>query len=505
MERKSNNKHEVILEMKGITKRFPGVLALENVDFSLRQGEIHALVGENGAGKSTLMKVLGGAYRADEGEILFEGEPLILNNPSDAIQHKIGIIYQEFNLVSTLDIAHNMFLGREPQDAVGTLKKKEMYEKSTEILARLGLTNIDCRTKVRHLSVAVQQLVEIGKAVFQDVRVLVMDEPTAVLTDRESEQLFDLMLNLKARGISIIYISHRLEEVIRLCDRITVLRDGRNAGELDNQQHMINKDVIVSHMVGRELGDYYPFKTHEITNEILLDVRGITAPGVFEDISFQLHEGEILGFAGLVGAGRSEIMEALFGVRKIMSGEVYIKGERVQVNNPENAIAHGIGFVPEDRKRDGLVLGMPLSDNMVMASLNDIAVGGHILKRKKKNIVNDVTQSLNIRPPQVERKAQNFSGGNQQKGVIAKWLAINPRILILDEPTRGIDVGAKIEIYNIVNELAKNGLGVIVVSSELPELMGICDRVLVIREGMLSGEFTRSEFEEERIMNAATV
>lgn len=499
-----NVNDDFVLRMKNITKTFPGVVALNDVSFNLKKGEIHALVGENGAGKSTLMKILGGVYTPDKGEIEIKGKPVTITCPHDAMDNKVSVIYQEFNLVPALSIAENLFLGKEI--VKGTLKnldKEEMIKQAENVMARLGIENIDCSQEVRNLSVAVQQLVEVGKAIFNNNDILVMDEPTAVLTENETKTLFKLVKGLKEKGISVIYISHRLEEVIELSDRITILRDGEFVSTLDNSNKSVSKDEIVRLMVGRSLKDYFPEKEDVNYDDTVLEVKNLTSKGLFENISFSLKKGEILGFAGLVGAGRTEIMKALFGSIKTDEGEIFLEGKKVSINSPSEAKRLGIGFVPEDRKREGVVLKMNLGENICLPNHDKINKFGHIFISKKRKLVDKFIKGLSIRPPLPERLVRDFSGGNQQKAVIAKWLAINPKVMILDEPTRGIDVGAKVEIYSIINKLAKEGVGIIVISSELLELMGICDRVIVIHEGSISGEFKKGSYDQEKIMRAA--
>lgn len=494
---------DTILKMKGITKCFPGVVALDHVDFELKRGEMHALVGENGAGKSTLMKILGGVYMPESGEIEVNGKKTVIATPTDSIDNKIGVIYQEFNLVPTLNVAENMFLGREKVRGWGHLSRSEMEQMASQAMAKLGVSEFGMKTKVKDMSVAMQQLVEIGKAMFNDIDILIMDEPTAVLTERETERLFEIVSNLKAKGISIIYISHRLEEVIALCDRMTILRDGKIIETIDNQNHDTEKNFIVSKMVGRELGSYFPPKTAKASDEIALEVRGLTKKGMYDDVSFVARKGEILGVSGLVGAGRTEIMKSIFGVIKPDSGEILIEGKPVRVKNPGQAKQAGIALVPEDRKREGVVLGMSLKDNICLPNHNQICHFGKINRRIQSELADKYISDLQIRPGDPERQIKNFSGGNQQKGVIAKWLVAHPKIMILDEPTRGIDVGAKVEIYDIINSLAAEGTAVIVVSSELLELLGICDRILVVNAGRISGEFDREHFSQDKIMQAS--
>lgn len=497
---------DIILRMKNISKAFPGVQALKNVNFDLKKGEVHALVGENGAGKSTLMKILGGVHLADEGEIELNGKTVQILNPRDALDHKISIIHQELNLVPTLNVSENVFLGKEIiKKGTRSVDKKLMREKTKELLESLGLsieTNYD--VPVRYLSVAQQQLVEIGKALFNETNILVMDEPTSVLTGKETEILFNLINKFKEEGMAIVYISHRLEEVITISDRITILRDGELITTLDNRDKNVSKDEIVAHMIGRSIEDYYPDRSYDhINGEVVLEVNNLTAKGVFEDVSFQVRKGEILGFAGLVGAGRTEIMKAIFGDLHFDSGEIFLNGVKKRIRSTTEAIKEGIVLVPEDRKQEGLILLMSLADNISLPNTDRITSLGTILRRKKTNLAEEYVEKLSIRPPLINRPIQNFSGGNQQKAVIAKWLATDPKLIILDEPTRGVDVGAKSEIYSLVNELTRTGVGIVFVSSELPELLGVCDRILVVHEGRITGEFRKEEATEEKIMRAA--
>lgn len=493
---------KTVLSMKGITKIFPGVTALNSVNFNLNKGEVHALVGENGAGKSTLMKVLGGVYIPNEGEIEINGAPANITNPRDAINNKISIIYQEFNLVDELTVWENIFLGKELVHAA-SLNKKTMRIKSKKILEDLCMNEININSKVRDLSVAQKQLVEIGKALFNETTILVMDEPTSVLTQRETEILFNLIRDLKEEGISIIYISHRLEELIEISDRITVLRDGQFIQTLENQNRDISKDEIIRLMVGRSLKDYFRERKTGISNEVVLEVKKLTKKGLFRDISFSLRKGEILGFAGLVGAGRTEIMKSIFGDLKYDSGDILIEGNIKTIKSPRDAIKEGVVLVPEDRATEGLVLLMTLADNIVLPNLEKISMLGTPIRKKKNNMVNEYINKLSIRPGLPNRQVKSFSGGNQQKAVISKWLAKDPKVIILDEPTRGVDIGAKSEIYALIQSLSESGTGIIFVSSELPELLGMCDRIITIHQGEIKGEFDKKEATQEIIMRAA--
>ncbi len=496
---------DIVLSMKGITKIFPGVTALSKVNFNLKKGEVHALVGENGAGKSTLMKVLGGVYMPNEGEIEINGEPANITNPRDALDKKVSIIYQEFNLVDELSVWENIFLGKELINKAKTsLDKRTMREKSKEILENLCLNDINVNTRVGNLSVAQKQLVEIGKALFNETSILVMDEPTATLTQKETDVLFDLIKNLKAEGISIIYISHRLEELAGISDRVTVLRDGQFIDTLDNQNKDISKDEIIRLMVGRSLKDYFRERQAEMSDKVILEIQGLTKKDVFNDISFKLREGEILGFAGLVGAGRTEVMKAIFGDLRYDSGKIILDGNEKTIKSTHDAIKEGIVLVPEDRAKEGLVLLMSLADNIVLPNLEKISILGAPIKKRKYNMANEFISKLSIRPALPNRLVSSYSGGNQQKAVISKWLTRNPKVIILDEPTRGVDIGAKSEIYTLIQSLSEAGAGIIFISSELTELIAMCDRIVVIHQGEATGEFNKEEATQEMIMRAAT-
>lgn len=491
-----------LLRMEGISKQFAGVMALKNVHFDLRAGEVHALMGENGAGKSTLIKVLSGVYRPTAGEIYINGQKAALANAGDALKAGVGTIYQEFNLVPSLSIAENIFLGKELKKG-GCLDRQRMIERANELMKQMGFEKTNSAQRVSTLSVAQQQMVEILKSLFNDSRILVLDEPTAVLTDRESERLFEMIRTLRERGVGIIYISHRLEEVLSLADRITVLRDGEYVGTLDNSQGTVTKEQLVSMMVGRTLSAYYP-KRASMLGETVLKVCKLYKKGVYQDISFELHKGEILGITGLVGAGRTEVVKSLFGALSYDSGELFLDGESIEVRTPRQAMDRGIAFIPENRKEEGLVLDSSIQDNMMMASESQVCTHGVMNRKKIHQFVRHSFESLDIRPAEPLKIARNFSGGNQQKAIIAKWIAINPKILILDEPTRGIDINAKAEIYKLMNRLVEEGMSIVMVSSEMPEIIGMCDRVLVMAEGRITGEFERKDFSQERIMAAAS-
>jgi ABC-type sugar transport system ATPase subunit len=497
-----------LLEMRSITKEFPGVRALDGVTFDLYEGEFHALVGENGAGKSTLMKVLSGVYPAGtyDGEIVVGGEVKHFKNVRDAENAGIAIIFQELSLVKELTVAENIFLGREPSK-FGVINWIELYFKAGELLRELGLP-INPKTPVGNLGIGSQQLVEIAKALSQQAKILVLDEPTAALTESEVETLFGILRELKARGVGMIYISHKLDEVFRMSDRITVLRDGKTVGTDAAKDLTIEK--VIARMVGREVGDIFPKTAHEF-GETALEVRNLTAfeietnKKLVDDISFSVRRGEVLGIAGLMGAGRSELLMSIFGAHQgKVSGEIVVEGRKVSINSPAEAIQEGIGFVTEDRKRFGLILDQTIANNMTLAGLRQIS-GAFLTHQMRENAAAQRSmRDLRVKANSPMTIAGTLSGGNQQKIVLGKWLLTNPKILFLDEPTRGIDVGAKQEIYAYINNLAKSGLAIVLVSSELPEVLGLSDRVLVLHEGKLTGEFTKAEATPEKVMAAAT-
>jgi D-xylose transport system ATP-binding protein len=498
-----------LLEMKQITKEFPGVKALDGVTFDLSEGEFHALVGENGAGKSTLMKVLSGVYPAGTygGEIVIDGDVKHFRSVRDAENAGIAIIFQELSLVKELTVGENIFLGKEPS-RFGVINWAQLYQKAAKLLQDLHLP-IDPRTPVGNLGIGQQQLVEIAKALSQNARILVLDEPTAALTESEVETLFTILQKLKARGVGMIYISHKLDEVFRMSDRITVLRDGKTVGT--KATIGLTKDEVIALMVGREVGDIFPKTNHEF-GAVALEVKNLSAfyldnpqKKLVDDVSFSVRKGEVLGIAGLMGAGRSELLMTIFGAwQGRRAGEIYVEGRRVENASPIEAIRSGIGFVTEDRKRFGLLLEQPILDNMTLAGLKQIS-GKFVTHRSRETVAAaGAMQSLKVKANSPLTVAGTLSGGNQQKVVLGKWLLTNPKVLFLDEPTRGIDVGAKQEIYAEINKLAKEGLAIVLVSSELPEVLGLSDRILVLHEGKLTGEFTREQASPEKIMTAAT-
>jgi len=492
-----------ILEMTGISKRFPGVVALDHVDLELRRGEIVAVAGENGAGKSTLMKILGGIYQPDEGRIRIDGQEAFIGSVSDAIRRGIGFIHQELNVLDNLNVAENILLGREPVWG-GPLKlvnRKKLYDRAQVFLDRLGLA-VSSRTSLGDLSIAHQQMVEIAKTLSLDARILIMDEPTSSLTLTETRRLLDVARELSAQHeVSIIYISHRLSEIEDLADRVVVLRDGRNAGVLTRGE--MSHDKIVKLMVGRKLSHSYvqPGTRRRPQCFEVRNLRTTRYPACA--ISFDVGQGEIIGFAGLVGAGRSEVAQAIFGVDPALEGTFLLKGEPIRIVSPRAAIDMGIYLVSEDRRRTGVVLEMTVRENITLPAISDYASAGLIDRRAEQKAASNQCDQLNIRTPSIEAKVADLSGGNQQKLVLARWLSLNPRVLIFDEPTRGIDVGAKAEIYQIMRDLAERGLAIIVISSDMEEILGLSDRVAVMHEGSITGILAREQCSEEAIMRLA--
>ncbi len=485
------------VEMKGISKSFGGVEALKGVDFSVLPGHIHGLVGENGAGKSTLMKILSGAVLKDSGVVRVSGKDAHIQSPSDSRGQGIGIIYQEFALAPDLTVAENVYIARLPKMPV--INWKKLASDTRELMVRLGF-DIDPMAKVRSLSVAYQQVVEIAKALSENVKILILDEPSAVLAPADLERLFQILKLLREQGVSIIYISHRLEEIFAITDRITAMKDGRVTGEFATSE--VNQDTLISAMIGRELTAMFP-KRNATIGDVALKVSHLKNDKV-ADVSFEVRAGEVLGFAGLVGSGRTEIARAIFGEDPRVAGDIFVNGEEVHIYHPKDAVRQGIGLVPEDRKRQGALLSMSIRENATMATLKKVSgVGGVIKRGVEKSVVSDLIGRLGIKTNNMENPVSSLSGGNQQKVVLAKWLAANFKALILDEPTRGVDVGAKYEIYELINGLAESGLAVLVISSELVELIGMCDRVLVIRSGAVSGELSGSDITEEQMMRHA--
>lgn len=489
-----------LLEAVGIIKNFPGTRALDDVRLELMPGEIHAVMGENGAGKSTLMKILAGVTRPDAGMIRFEGQPVILESPHQALMMGIALVYQELSLVPTLTVAENIFPGRLPTNAFGMVRYGEMFRQAEQILHTLDV-KVDPRTLVEQLSIANQQLVEIGKALSLNCKVLILDEPTSALTDHEADRLLAFLRRLADQGVSIVYISHKIKEIFAVADRVTVLRDGKYVGT--EKISAITPDQVIRMMVGRELGDMYPQKG-QASNPPLLEVRDLRLPGASSHNSFVLYSGEILGFAGLIGSGRSELARAIFGAEPKEEGSVILHGVPVNITSPSQAIRLGIGYLPEDRKTAGLFLDMSVKLNIEAAVVQEVSSGFFITGDKERALSEHYVRRLGINTPSIEQEVRRLSGGNQQKTLVAKWLTINPKILIVDEPTRGIDVGAKKEIHFLLRELAQNGVGVIMISSELPEILGMSDRILVMHEGAIVAEYTSADATEEKIIRSAS-
>ncbi|MHC1781769.1 MAG: sugar ABC transporter ATP-binding protein [Anaerolineaceae bacterium] len=499
-----------VLYMRGIKKAFPGVQALNGVDIEIRAGEVMALVGENGAGKSTLIKILSGAYTADEGEIFIKGHPVKIVDPRHAQDLGVSVIYQELNLAEQISVAENIFAGREICDRLGFIDFRVMYKNTQMLLDSLHITNVDPRAEVRQLGIAHKQMVEIAKALSLDANIIVMDEPTSSLptatsrtTDRNEVQvLLDMIVKLRERGKAVLYISHRMDEVFRISDRITVMRDGKLIGVRKTAETC--PDEIIAMMVGRKLEDLYGEIGKRSIGRTMLEVRGLNEGKRLKNIGFKVHSGEILGVSGLVGAGRTEMSRAIFGADQRDSGDIFIDSKPVDIRNPLDAIKAGLGYLPEDRKLQGLFLKMSVCINISAANISRISRKGFIRTKTEKKLAYEYINQLNVRTPSIEQLTCNLSGGNQQKVVIAKWLAVQPKVLIVDEPTRGVDVGAKMEIYHLIRKMAELGMAVLMISSELHEILGMSDRILVLHEGELAGELDRSEATEEKIMAMAT-
>jgi ribose transport system ATP-binding protein len=486
--------------MSQITKKYPGVTALDNVDFELERGEVHVLIGENGAGKSTLMKVLSGAEVKNSGKIFLEDKEVSISNPIDAQKLGIVMIYQELNLVPQLSVGENIFLGREPKKKNGLIDWNKLYDESIKYLSKLS-SDINPKKKVETLSVAEQQIVEVAKALSYNAKIIIMDEPTAALTTKEVAELFKVIKWLKSQNIGIIYISHRMEEIYEVGDRITILRDGKfvHCCKLNE----ITREEIIHKMVGRELDKEFPKKFFQKGREILR-VENLSRKGVIDNISFSLYQGELLGFSGLVGAGRTELARLIFGADKKSSGKIYLEGKEVEINSPADAIKNGIALLTEDRNKQGLILDMSIAQNVTLSNLAGIMKGLFIDKKKEKDVVTEYSNDLNIRTPSIYQITRNLSGGNRQKVVLARWLFTNSKVVIFDEPTRGIDVGAKYEIYNLINNLLEKGIAVIMISSELPELLGMCDKIAVMHQGKIKGFLDHKDATQEKIMILAT-
>ena len=496
--------NDYILELKNITKRFPGVIALSNVQLQLKAGEVHVLLGENGAGKSTLIKVITGAYIPEEGEVVIDGKVEIIKGPLDSQAKGIGVVYQEFNLMPNLTIAENIYMGKEPLygKRLGILNHEKMISESRKYLEMIG-SKLDPLEKVGNCGVAMQQMVEIAKALASDARILILDEPTAVLTNDEIEKLFEVIRTLKRKNVGIIYISHRLEEIRQIGDRITIIRDGTYVDTVTVDREAFDKDYLIKLMVGRNIDNKFP-KVQVPFGKEVLRVNHLSSPGKVEHVSFNLREGEILGIAGLVGAGRTEVAKIIFGADKDATGEIFVAGKQVHIKSPIDAIKQGIGLAPEDRKVEGLLQGMHVSDNITVTCYEKISTRGIHNTNKAMTLVHKMVDGLKVKTPSIFQEVRFLSGGNQQKVVLAKWIASGSKIIILDEPTRGIDVGAKVEVYQLMNTLIKKGYGIIMISSELPELLAMSDRILVMHEHKIQGEISQADATQEKILTLAS-
>lgn len=509
----SVNNSDYILEMKNITKEFPGVKALDNVNFKVKRGEIHCLVGENGAGKSTLMKILSGVYPYGtyDGEIILNGEVQKFQSIQDSEKAGIAIIYQELALVPEMTVYENIFLGHEIKNGIN-IDWNETIVQSKKMLEKVRL-NINPETKVKYLGVGKMQLIEIAKAFSKDVKLLILDEPTAALNDDDADNLLKLLVELKKEGITSIMVSHKLKEVIQVADTVTVLRDGKTICSLDAHKDQVSEPILIKHMVGREITDVFPKRKVKNIGDVIFEVRNLnaydtaTSKQILKDVNIYARRGEVVGIAGLMGAGRTELAYSIFGNPKgyKVSGEIYVDGKLMNFKTPSDAINAGIAYATEDRKGEGLILIQDVKENTTLANLRAIAKSGVIDDNKEITVADEYRKSLNIKTPTIEQKVQNLSGGNQQKVSLAKWLFTKPKILILDEPTRGIDVGAKFEIYNIINELVSQGMCIIMISSELPEILGMSDRVYIMSQGKITGELPIEEANQDRIMEYATI
>jgi len=491
---------DTLVEMKQITKTFPGVVALDDVTFACCPGEVHAVVGENGAGKSTLMKILAGVYVPDSGEIGLGGENVRIPSPHAAQQLGISIIYQELNLLPDLNVAQNVFLGRESRGRLGLVNEREQEAKAQAVLHRLGV-DIDPRERLGRLSVAQQQMVEIAKALSLNARVVIMDEPSATLGGKDLERLFEVIKALKQQGVAVIYISHRIAEIFEIADRVTVFKDGKVVGT--SKVSAIDRPTLVRMMIGRSLSETFPRRAEQLGEEVLR-IKGLRVGDRLKDINLVVHAGEVVGISGLVGAGRTELAQAIFGTRRIDGGTVEMKGKRVSIGDPRRALHYGIGYLSEDRNAEGLVMGQSVRENEALPSLDRRQRWGVVDQKAEQEVVRATSESLHLRTPSLGADVENLSGGNRQKVVLAKWLISGPELLIFDEPTRGIDVGAKAEIWQLMRDLANQGKGVLMISSELPEVIGMSDRVVVMHRGRIVGELAGGTATEEAVMMLAT-
>lgn len=488
------------VKMTGIKKSFGSNSVLRGVDFDIRAGEVHALMGENGAGKSTLMNILTGLHKADAGEIVIDGKQQLFANPKEAEDYGVSFIHQEMNTWPEMTVLENLFIGKEIKNKIGLIQTKKMKELANQTFSDLGV-QLDLDKDVKDLSVGQQQMIEIAKSLMTNAQVIIMDEPTAALTEREIDVLFKTIHTLTKKNVSIIYISHRMEEIFKISDRITVMRDGVSIDTTMTKE--TTNDEVVRKMVGRDLEDYYPTK-HSKIGEVAFEAKGLTQKGRFKDITFNVKSGEIVGFSGLMGAGRTEIMRSIFGMDPLDEGEMILEGKKLTIKNPSAAIKEGIGFLTENRKEEGLVLDYSLRDNISLPSIDGFSKYGLIDTKSESDFSTMLMKRLNVKAVDEFDPASSLSGGNQQKVVLAKWIGIGSKVLILDEPTRGVDVGAKREIYQLMNELADRGVAIIMVSSDLPEILGVSDRVIVVHEGNIAGELSKQEATEEKIMKLAT-
>ena len=495
------NENKPILEMQHISKSFPGVKALDDVDFNLLKGEVHALVGENGAGKSTLMKILSGFHSGDTGRILFAGKDVDIQSPKDAITLGISTIYQDIMNVPSITVGENILLGDRPRNRFGVINWKELNQKVSEICDDLDI-DLDPKQIVSTLSAAKQQLIEIVKALSYKAKIVIMDEPTASLTEDEKNILFRIIRRIKEDGISVVYISHRMDEIFEICDRVTVFRDGKKV--VTKAVSDTNHHEVIGFMIGREIEEMFDKEKAHSNQDVILEVKDLSNAMFFHNISFSVYKGEILGFAGLVGAGRSEVMKSIFGILHKDSGEIYLEGKKVEIKSPNEAIEYGLGMVPENRKIEGLVMGMQVDQNITIGSLDRISRAGFIQKKKEKKYVEEYINSLSIKCSSPSQKVMNLSGGNQQKVILSRWLLRNPEILILDEPTAGIDVGSKAEIHKLIIEIAKKGTTIILISSEMTELLMMSNRIIVMKEGQIVSTVNSSEASEEIILRSMT-
>lgn len=493
--------NDIILEMIDVSKTFPGVKALDKVSLKVRKGTVHALMGENGAGKSTLMKVIIGIFPFEQGKIIFDGKEIINHSIKKSIEMGISMIHQELNPIPEMTVAENIYVGREPSKNIVFYDKKKIIQDTIDLFEMLGIDKIDPKIKMSRLSVAKKQMVEIAKAISYKSKLIIMDEPTSAITDKEVDQLFRITNQLKKEGVSFIFITHKMDEIFKITDEVTVLRDGQYV--CTKKAEDITRDELIALMVGREITQMFPKETAEI-GDIIMSVRGLTIEGLFHDISFDLREGEILGIAGLMGAGRTEVVETIFGYRKMDRGEIHIEGKKVNIKSPEEAIKYKMAFLTEDRKKTGLFLPLSVRDNMVVTCISKYIKGLLLNKKEIELVCNDQKNSLSIKTPSLNQTVDNLSGGNQQKVLIARWLLTEPKIFIVDEPTRGIDVGSKAEIHRLLSQLAQQGRAVIMISSELPEILGMSDRIIVMHEGRITGELGREVASQTKIMDLAT-